>query len=441
MKKIKDFFRQNKGKWLWAVAAVIFCALLPEYVFPVVLLVAYIKTVSFKGLSVSKVGMPAVFLLTFAVWQVIGLFYSGSFVSGLSSLGIWLAVLINVIMMNSVIDSRLKLDTVMFAGALSGGVAGGIGVVQMVLYHYGELIWQPLKSLFNPFWHPLDNFVADVAINHLLPDFAKQYIQRTEFIAIITRASGTFTNPVMFAVFLTMMLPLAVYCMFYLGGKAKKFTGFVCAVLIVGGIAASYSRGPYLAIAAVFFVLLFYGGKRALALLGVGAGGVAVVAAVASGVFKRLLTLFSSDDISVNTRSQIWKACFEMLDGHLLFGYGTGVNNVREQLHETYGIMQPHAHNIFLQITLENGIIGLAILLGAFVAFGISMIKLAHCGKKERGVAVTLTACLVAFCACGMTDHLLYGLKPVCYMMMLFGMGSAAVRIYRKKANDKKDEV
>ena len=170
-------------------------------------------------------------------------------------------------------------------------------------------------------------------------------------------------------------------------------------------------------------------------------GGVAVVAAVASGVFKRLLTLFSSDDISVNTRSQIWKACFEMLDGHLLFGYGTGVNNVREQLHETYGIMQPHAHNIFLQITLENGIIGLAIFLGACIVFGISMIKLAHCGKKERGVAVTLTACLVAFCACGMTDHLLYGLKPVCYMMMLFGMGSAAVRIYRKKANDKKDEV
>lgn len=434
MKKIKDFFSQNKGNWFWAVAAVLFCALLPEYVFPVVLLIAYIKTVSFKGLSVSGLGMPAVFLAVFAAWQVISLFYSGSFVSGLSSLGIWLAVLINVIMMNSVIDSRLKLDTVMFAGALSGGVAGGIGVMQMVLYHYGEYIHPTLKSFFNPFWHPLDNFVADVAINHLLPDFAKQYIQRTEFIAIITRASGTFTNPVMYAVFLTMMLPIAVYCMFYLGGKAKKFVGFLCAVLIAGGIAASYSRGPYLAIAAVFVVLLFYGGKRALALLGVGVGGVAVVAAVASGVFKRLLTLFSSDDISVNTRSQIWKACFEMLDGHWLFGYGTGVNNVREQLHGTYGIMQPHAHNIFLQITLENGIIGLAILLGAFIAFGVAMIKLAHCGKKERGVAVTLTACLVAFCACGMTDHLLYGLKPVCYMMMVFGMGSAAVRVYQQKS-------
>ncbi len=434
MKKIKEFFKRNKGKWLWVVAAVLFCALLPEYIFPVVLLIAYIKTVSFKGLTAEKVGIPAMFLLAFAVWQAVGLFYTGSIVSGLSGMGIWLAAFIGVIMVNRAVDSRLKLDTVMFAGALSGGVTGGIGVIQMLLYHYGELIWPPLKTLFNPFWHPLDNFVADVAVNHLLPDFAMKYIQRTEFIAIVTRASGTFTNPLMFALFLTMMLPLAVYCIFYLGGKALKLTGFVCAVLIVGGIAASYSRGPYLAIAAVFVVLLFYGGKRAIALLGVGVGGVAVVAAVASGVFKRLLTLFNGNDISVNTRSQIWKACFEMLDGHLLFGYGTGVNNVREQLHETYGIMQPHAHNIFLQITLENGIIGLAILLGAFVAFGISMIKLAHCGKKERGVAVTLTACMVAFCACGMTDHLLYGLKPVCYMMMLFGMGSAAVRVYQKKS-------
>ena len=62
------------------------------------------------------------------------------------------------------------------------------------------------------------------------------------------------------------------------------------------------------------------------------------------------------------------------------------------------------------------------------------MIMLMRRGKKARGIAVTLTACLVAFCACGMTDHLLYGLKPVCYMMMLFGMGAAALRIYKPKS-------
>ena len=433
MGAVKSFFAQHKGKWLWAAAAFMFSALLPEYIFPVVLVIAYIKTVSLKKLSKSSFGTAGIFLVAYAAWQIIGLFYSGSAVSGLSGIAIWVAVLIAVIMMNSVIDNRVKLDTVIFAGALSGGIAGGIGIMQMVLYHYGELIWPPLKSLFNPFWHPLDNFVADVAVNHLLPDFAMKYIQRTEFIQIITRASSTFTNPLFFATFLTMMLPLAVYCIFYLNGKAKKAIGFICAGLIVGGIASSYSRGPYLAVAAAFIVLLFYGGKRALALLGIGAGGIAAVAIFASGVFKRLFTIFSSNDISINTRSKIWSACFKMLDGRWIFGYGTGVNNVREQLHGTYGIQQPHAHNIFLQVMLENGIIGVIILLAAFIAAGVAMIKLARKGKKERGVAVTLVACLVSFCACGMTDYLFYGLKPVCYMMMLFGIASAAEKVYSSK--------
>lgn len=439
MKKSIDFLKQQKGKWLWAVAAVLLSALLPEYVFPFLLVIACVKLISFKKLSVSKLGIPSLFLLGFSAWQAVGLIYTGSVVSGLAGIGIWLGAFACFLMMNRAVDSVAKLDTVMFAGALSGGVAGGIGVAQMVLYHYGELIHPSLKTLFNPFWHPLDNFVADVAINHLLPDFAMKYIQRTEFIAIVTRASGTFTNPLMYALFLTMMLPLAVYCMFYFNGKVKKFTGFVCAGLIAGGIAASYSRGPYLAIAAVFVVMLFYGGKRALAIVGIGVAGIAGIAVFASGVFKRLLTLFSATDISINTRSQIWKACFEMLDGHWVFGYGTGVNNVREQLHETYGIEQPHAHNIFLEILLENGIFGLLIFVGSFIAFGITMIMLMRYGKKARGIAVTLVACLVAFCACGMTDHLLYGLKPVCYMMMLFGMGSAILNVYKQKSA--KDEV
>jgi O-antigen ligase len=295
---------------------------------------------------------------------------------------VWLAGFVSVIMMSRSIDSPLRLDTVMFAGSIGGGIAGGIGVVQMVLFHYGELIWAPLKTMFNPFWHQLDNLVAKLAINYLLPDFAKQYIQRTEFISIEERASSTFTNPVMFAAFLTMMLPLAVYCMFYLNGKGKKLVSFGCAVLIVGGIAASYSRGPYLALAAAFIVLLFYGGKRTLALLGIGVGGIAAVAVVADGVFKRLLTLFNGNDISVNTRSDIWRACFDMLKGHWVFGYGTGVNNVREQLHGTYNINQPHAHNIFIQTTLENGVIGTALLLGSFIAFGIMLLRLCRKGKK-----------------------------------------------------------
>ena len=73
------------------------------------------------------------------------------------------------------------------------------------------------------------------------------------------------------------------------------------------------------------------------------------------------------------------------------------------------------------------------LLLGSFIAFGIMMLKLCRKGKKERAVAITLIASLLSFCACGMTDCLFYGLKLNIYMMMFFGLASAAVNIYLKK--------
>ncbi len=432
MGTIKEFFRNNSGKWLLALVSFFAAALLPEYIFPVLLFVSYIKNIKIKGNGKASVGSLGVCMLLYALWQVIGLFYSDHLTSGLSSIGIWCFMFGGYLMMRSAVDSSEKLDAVILTGALSGGVAGGIGIGQMVLYHYGELIHPALKSFFNPFWHQLDNFIADFAINHLLPDFILKHVQRTQFISIITRASGTFTNPVFYAIFLTVMLPFSAYCMFYFHSKRKKALGLICLALTLGGIAASYSRGPYLAMAAAFVILLFYGGKRTLVLLGCGAGGLAALAVFADGVFKRLLSIFNFNDVSVSTRSKIWEACAEILEDCWVFGLGTGVNNVREILHNTYGIKQPHAHNIVLQIMLENGIVGLAVFAAILVVFAVNMIKLSRLGGRARGLAISLLASITAFCMCGMTDYPFYGLKPMCYMMLIFGLSAAAVRIYRQ---------
>ena len=179
-------------------------------------------------------------------------------------------------------------------------------------------------------------------------------------------------------------------------------------------------------------ILLFYGGKKTLVLLGCGAGGLAVLALVADGVFKRLLSILNFNDVSVSTRSKIWEACFEILEDNKIFGLGTGVNNVRELLHNTYGIKQPHAHNIILQIMLENGIIGVLLFAAILVVFAVNMIKLARLGGRARGLAISLLASIAAFCMCGMTDYPFYGLKPMCYMMLIFGLSAAAVRIYKQ---------
>lgn len=429
MKSVKAFLKQNKGVGLFAPFAVLLCALLPEYAFPVLLLVAFVKTGVYKRHSLKALGGIGCCLLGYAVWMAVGMLYTESFMSGLSNIAVWLFFLGGFLLMSLCLDSREKIDAAMFAGALSGGIVGGIGIFQIVLYHYGELVHPSLKTFFNPFWHSLDNAVAKLFIDYLCPNFALKYIQRPQFIAITTRASGTFTNPLFFATFLVMMLPFAAYCLFYFKSKKKKAVSLACVVLIIGGVAASYSRGPYLYLIATFAILLLYGGKKALALLGIGCAGLAALAAFAGGVFKRILTIFNLKDISVNTRSDIIEAIIPMLKENWLWGYGTGVNNVRTQLH-AQGIKQPHAHNLFAEICLENGIFGVIILLACIAIFAVAMFKLARCGKKERGIAVTLLASVIGFFMCGITDYTFYGLKPICYMMLVFGISHAAEKVY-----------
>ena len=425
MKSIRAFIRNDPGRWLWAAAAFALAALLPEYLMPVFCLVAFACTLRGR-VPLARTEKLALVLYG---WMLLGVTYSGARVTAVSILFVWGFFLLGCRMMQHTIDRASRLEALFFCGSLGAGAAGGIGILQMVLFHYGAYIAKPLKTMFNPFWHLLDMQVADFAVR-LWPKAHLSLLQRTQFIAIRDRASGTFTNPIFFAVFLCMMLPLCAYGVFYLRSRKKRIVSLVCLALDLGGIACSYSRGPYLAVAVVFVVLLFYGRRYAWRLLCAGAVVLAGAAVAMRGVFKRLLTLLHAEDISVSTHAEIWRACFKMLRGHWLFGYGTGVGNVRTMLHETYHIQQPHAHNILLEFLLENGVIGAGLFVAIVVVFAVQMVRLARRGERERGVAVTILASMAGFCACGMSDYLFYGLKPICYFWMVMGLGECALRIF-----------
>ena len=166
----------------------------------------------------------------------------------------------------------------------------------------------------------------------------------------------------------------------------------------------------------------------------------ALLSFVASGVIKRIFTLLSGNDISVNTRKNIWDAVFDMIKQKPVFGYGTGFDNVRQMLHNVYNIKQPHAHNIFLEVWLENGIFGVILLAAVFVVFFINIIRLIKKGKTERELGITLFASMAGFVLCGMTDCIFYGLKPLQYMMMVLGLSQAVFTLCLNNTTEAKHE-
>lgn len=425
----------NKSKLgLYAPALFLLSALLPEYAAPVFAFVIFILVLKDRISARKKpcFGVLGTAVLIYMALMVVCSFYSSSAISSLASIGLWCLMFTGFYVFTETVNSEDDIERIFFCGGISAGIAGIIGIAQMALYHICLRTGSNLHKLFNPFWRFLDLAVEKLVV--FLPDFITSSMASKTFHTFSTRACGTFSNPLFFATFCVFMLPFAAYIFLFSKSTKRKILGFFCTLAAIGGVALSYSRGPYLYVVLVFLLLLLHGGKSCVKLLGIGGIGFCSVLVFANGIFKRILTLISGKDLSVNTRMNVWNAALDMLKKKPIFGYGTGFDNIRQVLHGEYGVTQPHAHNMFLEVWLENGILGVVLLAAVFVLFFINVFRLFRKGSKERVFAVTLFASVSGFLLCGVTDCLFYGLKPLQYMMFLLGLSQAVFFVYLSKS-------
>lgn len=440
IKKIPDPVILEKKARLWALLSFLIAPLLPEYIAPLATLTAFCFLLKYFRSSGKKLRFEKeqILMLLFMGWQFIGIFRSKNIGSSVLFSFLWLFMFMGYIFAANLIDSKQRLEQALFAVTLSGGIAGFIGVGQIVLLNYGQLISAKLTTFFNPFWGSLDMFLSKVVVGHLLPANIVAMLPRQVPFHIVNRASSTFTNPVFLACFLVMVLPLAVYCAFYLKEKKKKWISLACIVMIVGGVACSYSRGPYLAVGITVFVMLFMGWKQALAILAITPVFLYIFP---SGVYKRLLSLLSSKDSSIIIRSRVWDASMATLKERWVWGLGPGVGNVRDILVNQYNVNQPHAHNLFLQLYLEGGVLGGALFTLIVLWVIVDMIVLAFRSKEGKPFAVAILASMTGFLTCGFTDYVLYGPKILQLFMVLLGLALAGRKIYAKKTDNLKSSV
>ncbi len=420
------------------LAALIAAPLLPEYIAPLATLVPFCIFLKFFRNTGKKIifEKEQLVMLLFLCWQFIGIFRSKNTGSSVLFSFLWLLMFLGFIFTFNLVDSKPTLDRALFAVTLSGGIVGSVGIGQIILFHFGPMIAEPLKTMFNPFWGKLDVFLAKISVNYILSEKYVAMLPRQTPFHIYSRASSTFTNPIFFACFLVMVLPLAVYCVFYLKEKKKKWLSLACIVLIVGGIACSYSRAPYLAMATTVFVLLFMGWKQALSIV---ATSPVFLFVFPSGVYKRLLSLLNSKDSSIVIRSRVWDASMETLREKWVWGLGPGVGNVRDILVNQYHVNQPHAHNLFLQLFLEGGILGGSLFTLIILWILVDMIILCFRSKEGRPFAVAILASMTGFLTCGVTDYVLYGPKILQFFMVLLGLALAGKKIYAKKDKQSKN--
>ncbi|MCX6640388.1 MAG: O-antigen ligase family protein [bacterium] len=209
----------------------------------------------------------------------------------------------------------------------------------------------------------------------------------------------------------------------------KRYMDVMALGLIAAGLAASVCRAEWIA---AFFVLLpaavLYS-RRFSALLGV---GVLTVFLAVTPLRQRLMTI--TDPFSnLSGRDFIWRAAEPALAERPVFG--SGLNSfhavfprwIRPWLVDTG---PGDWHNLYLQVTVESGLIGLAALLwmlGSLLWRAYGKVKAAN-SPAEQALAWGLFAGLGFFCIAGGLSVFLVRIPVIILVFLIMGMISRGER-------------
>jgi O-antigen ligase len=232
--------------------------------------------------------------------------------------------------------------------------------------------------------------------------------------AEFSRAYGTFGKPNSYAGYLEMILPLGIvltiwaWKRFGRRGFAERlqtntwlrFIPFALlgATAIIGGaILASYSRGAWLGTASAFAVMIWLAGPRSrgIAIAATLAGGALAllggIAALPQDVRDRVGSIFSNagspdvrtayitaQNFAVVEREAHWVAGINMFLSNRFLGVGLGNFNVRFtefDVSPTFLVSEGHAHNYYIHVAAESGLVGLCTYLLLLLVIGVTALQ------------------------------------------------------------------
>lgn len=273
-------------------------------------------------------------------------------------------------------------------------------------------------------------------------DMDKQvWVDEEMFTDIKMRAFSTLENPNVLGEYLLLVIPISIALMWSNKKFWTKFTYFGITAVLLLCMILTMSRGCWvgLLLAAAIFITFVDGRYWSLGLLAL----FLLPSILPASVLNRFLSIGNLGDTSSSYRLLIYLGTIQMLQDFWLVGIGPG-SQAFNMIYPRYSYPQidaPHAHNVFLQQTVETGIIGLAALLFVLIAFFRQMARSANVLAKksmDRVMSIAIGAGVAAFFLQGVFDYVFYNYRVymMFWMVLAFGMCLRYTAAQKKEAAD-----
>ncbi len=227
------------------------------------------------------------------------------------------------------------------------------------------------------------------------------------------------------------LFPLTFATGYALAGGVSPVRRMVTGVgwgLMLLALVFSATRGVWIALAVVLLLFaIVRGGTRGLAALAGLAVLVLLLVGFDAGIRARARSGF---DLGANVaRTEIWSANLDMARERPLLGWGYGsYKHVRQRFYDRYADVDTtaHAHNDFLQMLVDGGVLALA----AFVALFVALLRTGFRGYRAmresdepaRSLALATTLALVGFLVGGLTQYNFGDAEVVIYLWCTAGL-------------------
>jgi len=258
------------------------------------------------------------------------------------------------------------------------------------------------------------------------------------FSDISGRVVSTLENPNVLAEYLILVIPFMIVSIF-IAGSAKKAAPYAAYTLLAAVcLIYTWSRGSWIGIIFALLMLFVIMNKKAIvAYLGILLLVPFAPAVLPNSIVQRIATIGDIADTSTSYRVSIWQATMKMIKDHMFWGIGVG-QPAFKLVYPEYSLAgienAPHSHNLYLQICVELGIVGLAVFLLA--AFFILQYCFTAIKKTEEKYIKLLAAgglCAVAgFLLNGFTDYVWYNYRVYLMFWLVVSITAAICRFGQK---------
>ncbi len=282
------------------------------------------------------------------------------------------------------------------------------------------------------------------------------------------RAFATFPDPHMFSFYLGLALPLALSLFFYARTKchpdpAKEGEGspnyiagalnngiplpprrdrndkiylFLFLIILLADL-LTFSRGGYAGLAAgLIFILIYVAVNKKVSLKKLLVSLILItvlfIVAVISPVGQRFISSFNAEEGSNKSRFENWRQAVDIIKNNPL---GAGIGNYSYEIEPSAGYRKPiYAHNLYLDIAAETGIVNAIIWATLIIASIISLARSRQAGPPPpclaarraggRGGIMELgaAASLIIFSVHSVFDTALYSIQVLPLLLIIIAL-------------------